>query len=67
MEISKSAVLLANEHQSDQKKMLHVQMIFEKFSLCIRSRKNDSVNGMPENVASRRILTKMAASVFHRI
>ena len=26
MEISKSAVLLANEHQSDQKKML--QMIF---------------------------------------
>ena len=37
------------------------------FSLCIRSRKNDSANGMPENVASRRILTKMAASVFHRI
>ena len=33
----------------------------------IRSRKNDSVTGMPENVASRRILTKMAASVVHRI
>ena len=29
--------------------------------------KNDSVNGMLENVASRMILTKMAASVFHRI
>ena len=26
-----------------------------------RSRKNDSVSGMTENVASRRILTKMAA------
>ena len=43
MEISKSAVLLANEHQ------------------------NDSVIGKPENVASWRILTKLAASVFHRI
>ena len=43
------------------------QMISYKFSLCIRSSKNDSVNGMPENVASRRILTKTAASVFHRI
>ena len=29
--------------------------------------KNDSVNGMLENVATRRILTKMTASVFHRI
>ena len=29
--------------------------------------KNDSVSGIVENVASRRILTKMAASVFHRI
>ena len=38
-----------------------------RFSLCIRSRKNDPVNGMPENVALRRILTKMTASVFHRI
>ena len=65
MEILKSALLLANEHQSDQKKML--QMILYKFSLCICSHKNDSVNGIPENVASRRIFTKMAASVFHRI
>ena len=37
------------------------------FSLCNRSRENESVNGIPENVAARRILTKMAASVFHRI
>ena len=29
--------------------------------------KNDSVLGMPENVATMRILTKMTASVFHRI
>ena len=29
--------------------------------------KNDSVNGMPENVASLRIFTKMIASVFHII
>ena len=49
MEISKSAVLLANEHQSDQKKCY--KSFSYKFSLCIRSRKNDSVNGMPENVA----------------
>ena len=37
------------------------------FSLCNRSRKNDSVIGMTENVVSRRILTKLAASVFHRM
>ena len=49
----KSAVLLANEQQATRKNTL--QMIFVKFSQCIRSRKNDSVNGMPENVASRRI------------
>ena len=65
MKISKSAVILANEHKSNQKKML--QIISYKFSICIRSHKNDSVNGIPENVAPRRILTKMAASVFHRI
>ena len=65
IEISKSAVLLTKEHKSDQKKIM--QMISYKFSLCIGSRKNDSVSGMLENVASRRILTKMAASVFHRI
>ena len=38
-----------------------------KCSPYIRSRKNKSVNEMPENVASRRILTKMVASAFHRI
>ena len=65
MEISKSAVLLANEHQSDQKKCN--KWFSYTFSLCNRSRKNDSVIGMPDNVASRWILTKMAASVFHRI
>ena len=66
MEISKSAVLLAYEHQSNQKIVTNAFRI----NFCyvfIRSHKNDSVNGMPENVASRRILTKMAASVFHRI
>ena len=65
MEISKSAVLLANEHQSDQKKCYN--WFSYTFSLRYRSRKNDCVIGMPENVASKRILTKMAASVFHRI
>ena len=65
MEISKSAVLLANEHQDDQKNCY--KWFSHKFSLCISSHKNDSVKGMSENVASRRILTKMAASVFHRI
>ena len=65
MAIWKSAVLLANEDQGDQEKML--QMISYTFSLCIRLRKNDPVNGMPEKVASRRVLTKMPASVFHRI
>ena len=65
MAISKSAVLLANEHHSDQKKCN--KRFSYTFSLCNRSRKNDCVIGMPENVASRRILTKMAASVFHRI
>ena len=65
MKILKSAVLLANKHQSDKKKMLH--MISYKFSLCICSRKIDCVLGMPENVASRSFLTKMEASVLHRI
>ena len=65
MEILKSAVLLANEHQSDQKKCY--TLFSYEFSRCIRSRKIDSVIGMPENVASSRILTKMTASVFHRI
>ena len=65
MDISESAVLLVNEHQSDQKKCY--KRFSYTISLCIRSRKNDSVIGMPGNVASRRILTKMAASVFPRI
>ena len=46
MEISKSAVLLANKHRSDQKKCF--KRFSYEFSLCIRSRKNDFVNGMPE-------------------
>ena len=44
MGILKSAVLLSNEHQSDQKK-----------------------NVTNDFLASRRILTKMTVSVFHRI
>ena len=65
MEISKSAVLLATEHQSNQKKKY--KRFSYRFSLCIRLHNNDAVNGMPENVASGRILTEMTASVFHRI
>ena len=65
MEMSKWAVLLAKEHQSDRKKCY--KRFSYRFSLCIRSHKNDSVNGMPENVALRRILTKMTASVLHII
>ena len=65
MEISKSAVLLATEHQRNQKK--NYKLFSYRFSLCVRLRNNDAVNGMPEKVASGRILTKMAASVFHRI
>ena len=65
MEISKSAVLLANEHQSDQKKVENDFCIDFRYEFV--HAKNDAVNGMPENVASGRILTKMAASVFHRI
>ena len=49
MEISKLAVLLANDHQSDQKKCY--KWFSYKFLLCNCSRKNNSVNGMPENVA----------------
>ena len=53
MEISKLAVIHAHEHQSDHKNITNDFRIH--FLQCIRSRKNDSVNGMPENVASRRI------------
>ena len=42
MEISKSAVLLAKEHKRDQKKSY--KRFSYKFSLCIRSRKNDAAN-----------------------
>ena len=67
MEILKSAVLLlANEHQSNQKK--NVTNDFRiNFRYVFVHAKNGAVNGMPENVARGRILTKMAASVFHRI
>ena len=44
-----------------------LQMIFVYIFACNRTRKNDYVNGMPENVESRWILTKITASVFHRI
>ena len=44
-----------------------LQMIFvTNFALYLFTQ-NDSVSGIVENVASRRILTKMAASVLHRI
>ena len=44
-----------------------LKMIFVYILLCNRTRKNDSVNGMSEKVASKGIFTKMAALVFHRI
>ena len=56
MEISKTAVLLVNEHRSDQKKCY--KGFSYTFSLCNCNRKNDYVNGIPENVASRRILNQ---------
>ena len=65
MEISKSAVLLANEHQSDQKNVTNDFRI--DFRNVFVLAKNDAVNGMPENVESGRVLIKMAASVFHSI
>ena len=39
MKVSKSAVLLANEHKSDQKNCY--KSFSHKFSICIRSHKND--------------------------
>ena len=65
MEISKSAVLLANEHQSDQEKML--QMISVNFFAMYSFTQKRLCQRNARNVASRRILTKLAASVFHRI
>ena len=51
MEISKSAVLLATEHQSNQKK--NYKLFSYRFSLCIRLRNNDAVNGIPEKCSIR--------------
>ena len=65
MEILKSAVLPANEHQSDQKKKLQNEFRINFYNVFVHAK--TTVNGMPENIASRRILTKMAAAVFHRI
>ena len=65
IEISKSAVLLAKNIKAARKKML--QMIFVVIFAIYLFTQNDSVNGMSENVAPRRVLTKMAALVFHRI
>ena len=61
----KTGCITCNEHQSDKKKCY--KGFLYTFSLCNRSRKNDFVNGMPENIASRRILTEMEASVFNKI
>ena len=55
MEISKSAVLLPNEHQSDQKNDIN------DFRISFRY-----VFVHAKTTPSRRILTKMIASVFHR-
>ena len=46
MEISKSAVLLTNEHQSDQKNVTNDFHI--NFRYVFVPRKNESVNGMSE-------------------
>ena len=65
MEILKSAVLLANEHQSDQKNVtndfrINFRYIHAKTTLPMECQKMYIV-------ASMRILTKPTASVFHRI
>ena len=65
MEISKSAVLFANEHQSDQKK--NDTTDFRINFRYVLDHAKTTLDGMSENIASRRILTKMTASVFHRI
>ena len=65
MEISKSAVLLANEHRSNQKNVtndfrMNFRYVFvhAKTTLSMECQKN---------VASRKHFTKMTASVYHRI
>ena len=59
-EISKLARFLANEHQSDLKNDTNKFRINFRYVFV-----HANVNEMPENVASRRILTKMEASIFH--
>ena len=68
MEISKlpTCIFLANEHHIDQTKN-DTNGFRINFRYVFVHAKNDSANGMPENVASKRILTKMAAPIFHRI
>ena len=65
MEISKSAVLLATEHQSNQKKNTNYFRIDFRyvFVYAITTLSMEC----QKYVASGRILTKMADSVFHRI
>ena len=63
--ISKTAVLLANEHHSGQKKFY--KRFSHTFLLCNRSCKTFNQKCMPEKMAPRRILTKMTASLFHRL
>ena len=43
------------------------KMIFVYIFAMYLFTQKDSINGMPENIASRKILTKMEASIFHRI
>ena len=62
MEISKSAVLLTDEHQSDQKK--RYKLFSYTFSLCNRSRKNDSVNGMPEKCSIKEDFNQNGRLIF---
>ena len=67
MEILKSAVLLANEHQSDQKNVTNDFRINFRYVL-VHAKKTLSMECQKMYiVASMRILTKPTASVFHRI
>ena len=63
IEISKSAVLLANDIKVTRKNVTNDFRIDFRY-VFIHAKM--TVIGMPENVASRRILTKTSASVFHR-
>ena len=66
MENSKLAVLLANEHQSDQKKNVTNYFRINVCYIFVHAKTTLSIE-YQQNVASWRILTKMTASVFHRI